>query len=62
MDFLKKIVEQPAFKTRIKSNDVKIQEIALGYFLAPFCAMLPAHGAGIPARRFRYAVCSVETP
>ena len=40
MDFLKKTVEQPALKTRIKSNEVKIQEIALGYFLAPLCAML----------------------
>ena len=40
MDFLKKTVEQPALKTRIKSDEVKIQEIALGYFLAPFCAML----------------------
>ena len=40
MGFLKKIVEQPAFRTRIRSDEVKIQEIALGYFLAPFCAML----------------------
>ena len=40
MDFLKKTVETPALKTRIRSSEVKIQEIALGYFLAPFCAML----------------------
>ena len=40
MDFLKKTVEQPALGTKIKSDEVKIQEIALGYFLAPFCAML----------------------
>ena len=40
MDLLKKIVEQPVFSTRIKSDEVKIPEIALGYFLAPFCAML----------------------
>ena len=40
MDFLKKTVEQPVLKTRINSDEVKIQEIALGYFLAPFCAML----------------------
>ena len=40
MDFLKKTVEQPVFKTRIRSDEVKIPEIALGYFLAPFCAML----------------------
>ena len=40
MDLLKKTVEQPVLKTRIRSDEVKIQEIALGYFLAPFCAML----------------------
>ena len=40
MNLLKKTVEQPIFKTRIKSDEVKISEIALGYFLAPFCAML----------------------
>ncbi|MCR5810089.1 MAG: MFS transporter [Lachnospiraceae bacterium] len=37
---MKKTVEQPILKTRIKSDEVKIPEIALGYFLAPFCAML----------------------
>ena len=40
MDLLKKTVEQPVLRTRIKSDEVKIPEIALGYFLAPFCAML----------------------
>lgn len=40
MDLLKKTVEQPILKTRINSDEVKIPEIALGYFLAPFCAML----------------------
>ena len=40
MNLLKKTVEQPILKTRIKSDEVKIPEIALGYFLAPFCAML----------------------
>ena len=40
MDLLKKTVEQPVLNTRIKSDEVKIPEIALGYFLAPFCAML----------------------
>ena len=40
MKFLKKIVEKPAFHTKISSDEVRLQEIALGYFLAPFCAML----------------------
>ena len=40
MDFLKKIVEQPAFHTKISSDEIRLPEIALGYFLAPFCAML----------------------
>ena len=40
MDLLKKTVEHPVLKTRIRNDEVKIQEIALGYFLAPFCAML----------------------
>lgn len=40
MGFLKKIVEKPAFHTRISSDEVRFPEIALGYFLAPFCAML----------------------
>ena len=29
---------------------------------APFWAMEPERGAGMPAHRFRKAVCSVETP
>ena len=40
MSSLKDIVERPELQTKIKSDDVKISEIALGYFLAPFCAML----------------------
>ena len=31
MDLLKKTVEQPVLSTRIKSDEVKIPEIALGY-------------------------------
>ena len=30
--------------------------------VVPFWAIEPDRGAGTPARRFRYAVCSVETP
>lgn len=40
MELLKKIVEKPVFKTRIKSDDVKLPEIAIGYFLSPFMAMM----------------------
>ena len=40
MGALKNIVEKPVFKSVIKSDDVKIPEIAVGYFLAPFCAMM----------------------
>jgi len=35
-----KIVENPVFRTKIKSDNVKIPEMLIGYFLAPFCAML----------------------
>ena len=35
-----KLFDNPALKTRITSSNVKIQEMALGYFLAPMCAML----------------------
>lgn len=35
-----KIVENPIFRTKIKSDNVKIPEMIIGYFLAPFCAML----------------------
>jgi len=38
-NFAKKIAEKPVFKTRIKSDQVKIPEMIIGYFLAPFCAM-----------------------
>lgn len=40
MGLLKSIVEMPVFKTRIRTDEVKLPEIALGYFLAPFCAMM----------------------
>ena len=35
-----KMFENPALKTRIKSSSVKIQEMAFGYLIAPFCAMI----------------------
>ena len=35
-----KIFENPALKTRIKSSSVKIPEMAFGYLIAPFCAMI----------------------
>ena len=35
-----KIFDNPALKTRINSSSVKIQEMAFGYLLAPFCAMI----------------------
>ena len=38
-NFAKKVAEKPVFKTRIKSSEVKIPEMIIGYFLAPFCAM-----------------------
>ena len=38
-NFARKLAEKPVFKTRIKSDQVKLPEIAIGYFLAPFCAM-----------------------
>jgi GPH family glycoside/pentoside/hexuronide:cation symporter len=34
------IAEKPIFRTKITSSNVKITEMAIGYFLAPFCAML----------------------
>ena len=33
-----KLFENPALKTRITSSNVKIQEMAIGYFLAPMLA------------------------
>lgn len=35
-----KLFETPALRTRITSSNVKLQEMAIGYFLAPMCAML----------------------
>ena len=40
MGILKSIIEKPVFKTRITTDEVRFPEIAFGYFLAPFCAML----------------------
>ncbi len=37
---LKEFVEKPIFQSRIKSNQVKIQEMLIGYFVAPLCAMI----------------------
>ena len=34
------IAEKPAFRTKIKSTNVNLQEMLIGYFLAPFCAMI----------------------
>lgn len=35
-----KLFENPALQTRIRSSSVKIQEMAFGYLVAPFCAMI----------------------
>ena len=35
-----KFFKNPALKTRISSSSVKLQEMLIGYFLAPLCAML----------------------
>lgn len=35
-----KIAENPVFKTRIKSSDVKVKEMVLGYLAAPFLALI----------------------
>lgn len=35
-----KVAEKPAFKTKITSTNVKLQEMAIGYFLGPLVAML----------------------
>ena len=35
-----KLFDNPALKTRITSSNVKLQEMLIGYFLAPMCAML----------------------
>ena len=35
-----KLFDNPALKTRISSSNVKLPEMAIGYFIAPMCAML----------------------
>ncbi|MEE3377459.1 MAG: MFS transporter [Lachnospiraceae bacterium] len=35
-----KFFQNPALKTKINSSSVKIQEMLIGYFLAPLCAMM----------------------
>ena len=35
-----RIAELPVFRTKIKTDDVKFMEMALGYFVAPFSAMI----------------------
>ena len=35
-----KFFQNPALKTKINSSGVKIQEMLIGYFLAPLCAMM----------------------
>jgi len=35
-----KFFENPALKTKITSSQVKLQEMLIGYFLAPLCAMM----------------------
>lgn len=35
-----KIAEMPVFRTKIKTDDVKFLEMILGYFVAPFSAMI----------------------
>ena len=37
---LVKIAEAPVFKSRIKSSDVKVKEMLLGYLAAPFLALI----------------------
>ncbi len=32
--------DKPVCRSRIKSDDVKLKEMALGYLVAPFCAMI----------------------
>ena len=32
--------ENPLLKTRIKTAEVKPKEMIIGYFLAPFCALI----------------------
>ena len=35
-----KFFQNPVLKTKINSSSVKIQEMLIGYFLAPLCAMM----------------------
>ena len=37
---MEKFFENPALKTRIRSNSVKLPEMFIGYLLAPLCAMM----------------------
>ena len=37
---MEKFFENPALKSKIKSQNVKLDEMLIGYFLAPFCAMI----------------------
>jgi GPH family glycoside/pentoside/hexuronide:cation symporter len=37
---MEKFFQNPALKTKITSSSVKLQEMLIGYFLAPLCAMM----------------------
>ncbi len=37
---MEKFFQNPALKTKITSSSVKLQEMMIGYFLAPLCAMM----------------------
>ena len=37
---MEKFFQNPALKTRITSSSVKLQEMFIGYLLAPLCAMM----------------------
>ena len=47
-----RIVEKPVFRTRIREEDVKLKEMALGYLFAPFCAMVSAAVFGAYLNRY----------
>lgn len=36
----KKFFDNPLFRTKITSANVKPKEMILGYFIAPFCALI----------------------
>ena len=40
MGFLKEFADKYLFKTGIKEDEITMREIIVGYFLAPFCAVL----------------------